>query len=226
MHKLLLALLLLCYSIGMAQQNHFNNNLYNFCTNALNQTSSISAERKVLLDNLAAEMVNKRHILFTCKTNSRRTLLLQAWAQAAFLYMGLFNKFALSAGDTITEIYPRIANVLISSGFYCRYAENGSDKGYIISINDEYPINIILSKNYFGVIDTSHIVIANICTTNEHSNIALSAKHYNLPYQSPSVFDKTEIEKIKYDELNQTIAIEMMYLAQKTKENLVKATKK
>jgi len=225
MKTFLFALLVLSISSSQAQQSNFNERLYNFCTDALGQIDKIPAERKVLLDNLAAEMTGKRHILFTCKTNSRRTLLLQAWAQAAFLYTGLFNKFALSSGDTITEVYPKIANVLMASGFYCSYAQNGSDKGYIISINDEYPINIILSKNYFGTIDTSHTVIANICADNELSNISLNAKHFNLPYQSPSIYDKTEVEKLKYTELNKTIAIEMMYLAQKTKENIAKAVK-
>jgi hypothetical protein len=46
-----------------------------------------------------------------------------------------------------------------------------------------------------------------------------------LPYQSPTIFDKTAMEKMKYAELNKTIAIEMMYLAQKTKENIAKTVK-
>ncbi len=220
MKKILLALLLHSFSSTYAQQNNFNKKLYNFCTDALSQTSNIAADRKLLLDNLAAEMADKKYIMFTCKTNSRRTLLLQAWTQAAFVYTGLFNKFALSTGDTVTEVYPEIANVLSASGFYCNKTENGNDKGYLISINEELPINIILSKNYFGTIDTRHIVITNICAENERSNIADNTKHFDLPYQNPTIFDKTELEKQKYTELNKTIAIEMMYLAQKTKENI------
>ena len=220
MKKILLALLLHSFSSTYAQQNNFNKKLYNFCTDALSQTSNIAADRKLLLDNLAAEMADKKYIMFTCKTNSRRTLLLLAWTQAAFVYTGLFNKFALSTGDTVTEVYPEIANVLSASGFYCNKTENGNDKGYLISINEELPINIILSKNYFGTIDTRHIVITNICAENERSNIADNTKHFDLPYQNPTIFDKTELEKQKYTELNKTIAIEMMYLAQKTKENI------
>ena len=222
MKKIILAFLLLSISSTFAQQNSINKKLNDFCTDALSQTANIPAERKLLLDNLATEMANKKYIIFTCKTNSRRTLLLQAWTQAAFVYTGLFNKFALSTGDTVTEVYSEIANVLSTSGFYCSKTENGNDKGYLISINDELPINIILSKNYFGTIDTTHIVITNICAQNEISNIAITTKHLKLPYQSPAIFDKTELEKSKYAELNKTIAIEMLYLAQKTKENIAK----
>jgi hypothetical protein len=225
MKKILFALLLLSISSTYAQQNNFNKKLYDFCTDALSQTNTITTDRKVLLDNLAAEMANKRYLMFTCKTNSRRTLLLQAWTQAAFYYTGLYNKFALSTGDTVTEVYSEVANVLTASGFYCSRTENGNDKGYLISINDELPINIMLSKNYFGTIDTTHIAITNICAQNERSNIALTTKHFNLPYQSPAIYDKTEMEKQKYAELNKTIAIEMMYLAQKTKENMAKNVK-
>lgn len=85
MKKILLALLLHSFSSTYAQQNNFNKKLYNFCTDALSQTSNIAADRKLLLDNLAAEMADKKYIMFTCKTNSRRTLLLQAWTQAAFV---------------------------------------------------------------------------------------------------------------------------------------------
>lgn len=224
MKIILVTFLVFHISIVVGQQNHFNHNLNNFCSEVLNQTAGISEERKLLLNVLAKEMVDKRYILFTCKTNSRRTLLLQTWAQTAFLYVGLFNKFAFSSGDTITEIYPKIANVLINSGFYCRYAEDGNKKGYIISINDELPMNIILPKNYFGTVDTSHIVITNICGEGEQSNIANeNSNHFKLPYQSPTIYDKTEMEKIKYTELNKTIAIEMMYLALKTKENIANA---
>lgn len=225
MKNIFLVFLLLGFSSSYAQPSNFNKKLYNYCTDALSQTSTIAADRKVALDNLAAEMANKRYLLFTCKTNSRRTLLLQAWAQTAFVYTGLFNKFAISTGDTVTEVYSEIANVLTASGFFCSSAENGADKGYVISVNDELPINIILSKNYFGTIDTTHIIIANICSENEHSNIALATKHFDLPYQSPTIFDKTAMEKPKYAELNKTIAIEMMYLAQKTKENIAKTMK-
>lgn len=223
MKRILLILLLLSSTLSFAQQNNFNKKLYNFCTDALSQTDKIAADRKLLLDKLAEEMTYKRYVMFTCKTNSRRTLLLQAWTQAAFLYTGLFNKFALSTGDTVTEVYSEIANVLRASGFYCNKAENGDDKGYLISINEELPINIILSKNYFGTIDTTHIVITNICADKEQSKIALNTKHFILPYQNPTIYDKTELEKLKYEELNKTIAIEMMYLAQKIKENIANA---
>jgi hypothetical protein len=220
MRTIIVVLLWLTSAIAVAQQNSFNKTLASFCAEALSKADSIAPARKQLLDNLAEEMTYKRYLMFTCKTNSRRTLLLQAWSQTAFIYMGLYNKFAISTGDTITEVYPEIANVLTASGFYCSKAVNGEEQGYLISVNKELPINIMLSKNYFGSIDTKHIVIANICGKNETSSIAATAKHFTLPYQSPLIYDGTAMEKIKYAELNKTIAIEMMYLAQQIKYNI------
>ena len=76
MKKNILAFLLLSISSTYAQQNSINKKLNDICTDALSQTANIPADRKLLLDNLATEMANKKYIMFTCKTNSRRTLLL------------------------------------------------------------------------------------------------------------------------------------------------------
>jgi hypothetical protein len=222
---ILLLFVLFITNKSFAQQTSFNTELSKFCAQALKDTNTINTERKILLNKIAQELINKKYVLFTCKTNSRRTQLLQAWAQASFMYSGLFNKFSLSTGDIITEVYPEVSNVLQASGFYCSYVDDGENKGYLVSVSKDMPINIILSKNYFGIIDTTYIVIVDVCFEEETSNITSSSPHYDLPYQSPSIYDRTPLEKKKYAELNKTIAIEMMYLAQKTKQLLIAQNK-
>jgi hypothetical protein len=222
MRKLFLGFLLLILNIGYSQQNHFNDNLKKSCLQAIKDSSEITKERKVIMDKIAEELYKKKYILFTCQTNSRRTLLLQAWAQTSFIYYGLYHTFAFSIGDTVTQAHPDVANVLKESGFTCNKLTDENSNGYIISISEELPINILLSKDHLGTIDTTKGVVVSICYEGEHSHIASTVKHINLPYQSPLAFENTPEEKKKYTELNKQIAAEMFYLAQRTKELIVK----
>jgi hypothetical protein len=152
-------------------------------------------------------------------------LLLQAWAQTSFIYYGLYHTFAFSIGDTVTQVHPDVANVLKESGFTCNKLTDENSNGYIISISEELPINILLSKDHLGTIDTAKGVVVSICYEGEHSHIAATVKHINLPYQSPVMFENTPEEKKKYTELNKQIAAEMFYLAQKTKELIIRNVK-
>lgn len=219
MKKILFVCLLLAIKCGYAQQTQFNAVLDENCKQALNDT--VSDERKALLEDVAQQLVNKKYILFTCKTNSRRTLFLQAWAQTSFIYFGMYNKFAFSIGDTITQVYPLVVDVLRESGFSCTKMESGATQGYIISINEEIPANIILSKDDLGTIDTAQGVVVSICYEGEHSDIASSTKHVNLPYQSPTVFEGTPEENEKYHALNKQISAEMFYLSRRLKELII-----
>jgi arsenate reductase len=220
--KLFFAFLLLCTQVCESQQIRFNDELDKFCKHSLKQTSIISSERKAILDGIAAQLSSKKYVLFTCQTNSRRTLLLQIWAQTAFNYFGLYDKYAGSIGDTVTSVYPEVVNVLQQSGFYCTKLDNAEPNGYLISVGKEYPENIILSKKDLGTINTFKGLVIKVCYENEKSSLAEGVAHIDLPYQSPISFEKTPQEKEKYNELNKQVAIEMLYLAKKTKELVFK----
>ncbi len=215
--------LLILFQTAYSQQIRFNDELDKFCKQTLKEISTISPERRVILDEIAKELVKKKYVVFTCRTNSRRTLFLQVWAQTSFNYFGLYNKFAFSIGDTITYVYPEVVNTLSESGFYTTKMDNGTPPGYMISTSKEYPVNIILSKTDVGTIDTVKGVVVSICFEAEKSNIAANTKHIKLPYQSPTVFEKTSEEKQKYSELNKQIAAEMFYVAEKTKLLIIKS---
>ena len=213
-------------SIGGAysQKVRFNAELDRFCKTSLAKTSTIPKERKAILDDIAKRLVNKKYILFTCKTNSRRTIMLQVWAQTAFYYYGLYNKLAFSMGDTVTGVYPEVTTVLMESGFYCRGSLQDHPEGYLISVNEELPDNLLQSKNELGKVDTSKGQVINICyTPAEQSSLATTPGHIDLPYQSPTPYDKTPQEKLKYAELNRQISVEMLYMAGKVREQALKS---
>ena len=201
-----------------AQEHRFNSELDKYCKGSIKEFRTISAERKTALDGIAEQLANKKYVVFTCKTNSRRTLMLQVWAQTSFYYYGVLGKYAFSIGDTITSVYPGVADVLTESGFYCTSKRNADASSYVISISKEYPLNMLSSKNVVGTIDTAKGVVVNICfDSNEQSSIAATKGHINLPYQSPTQFENTPKELQTYQTLNKQISIEMLYLAKRTK---------
>ena len=218
---LLIAITLLNIFNSYGQQIRFNDELDEFCKTSIKEFNAIPVERKAILEKAAELLSKKPYILFTCQTNSRRTLLLQVWAQTAFYYYGI-NRSSFSIGDTISSIYPGLVNIFKESGF--TYHEFGSEdpKGYIISTSKKYPKNIIVPKKDLGKIDTSKVIIVSICFTGEKSVIASNTEHISIPYESPKMFEKTPNENQKYFVLNKQISIEMFYMAQKTKEYIIK----
>jgi len=207
-----------------AQEHRFNSELDKYCKTSIKDFRTIPSDRKAVLDDMAKQLSQKKYVVFACKTNSRRTLLLQVWAQTAFYYFGVQGKYAFSIGDTITSVYPGVAEELTESGFYCTNQKNVEPSRYVISISQEFPLNMLSSKNEVGTIDTAKGIIANICFDNEQSSIIGSKGHVNLPYQSPTIFEGTAQEKQKYRELNHQISVEMLYLADRTREIIYELT--
>lgn len=201
-----------------AQHNRFNSELDKFCKSVIKEFRAIPAGRKATLNDMAKQLAVKKYVVFTCLTNSRRTLMLQVWAQTSFYYYGLIGKNAFSIGDTVTSIYPGVGDVLSESGFYCASQVAGEPSRYVICINKEYPENILSSKKEVGTIDTTKGLVVNICFENEKMSTVASMTQIHLPYQSPTAFEKTPQEKQKYAALNHQIALEMLYLGAKTKE--------
>lgn len=192
-----------------------------YCKTVIKEFRTIPDARKATLIDVAQQIATKKYVVFTCKTNSRRTLLLQVWAQTAFYYYGVLGKYAFSLGDTVTSVYPGVIDVLSQSGFFCTKQKNAEPTRYVIAVSKEYPINMLSSKNEVGTIDTAKGVVVNICFAEEQSSITALKGHMNLPYQSPTVFENTSKEKRKYKTLNHQIAVEMLYLAEKTKKIMI-----
>lgn len=215
---LLLGILVISALFTQAQENRFTAKLDKFCRTAIQSFKIIQPERKMVLDEMARQLARKHYVVFSCKTNSRRTLILQVWSQTAFYYYGLYNKHAFSTGDTVTPVYPRVAWVLQKSGFYVSNLLSAEPKGYMISISSDYPQNILSSKDEIGTIDTLKGLVVSICEGNEETGNIAGKTNIHLPYQSPTVFENTIREKQKYLHLNFQIALEMLYLAARTRE--------
>ncbi|MCW5907598.1 MAG: hypothetical protein KIS94_07055 [Chitinophagales bacterium] len=220
-----LAVIFLSLNTAHAQENRFNAELDKFCNGVIKEFGSIPAERKIILDELAKQLSGKKYVVFTCNTNSRRTLMLQVWAQTSFYYYSLFGKYAFSLGNTVTDVYPGVAGILSEAGFSVNYLKSAEPNGYVISINKDYPLNILSSKNEVGTIDTAKGIVVNICFEDEEQGASTAFSHIDLPYQSPTHFEQTPQERQKYRELNRQIAVEMLYMSEKIKSILVERDK-
>lgn len=218
MKKLFFAFWLFASLTATAQDIRFNDELDKFCKQVKKEFHSIPAERRAILNGIAEQLTKKKYIGFTCQTNSRRTMLLQTWAQTAFLFYGLNQKYAFSIGDTVTAIYPEVLNVLSQSGFNYTTIEDTEPKEYAIYIGQDIPLDYIVPKTSLGTIDSDKTVVVNICSSGEQSTVAATTPHVNLACQSPVAFEKTADEKQKYEELNHQIAAEMLYLAKRIQD--------
>lgn len=202
--------------VAFSQKLRFNKSLNRFCENTTKEFAHIPSDRREILDKLATEVAHKRNIIFTCRTNTRRTQLLQTWMQTAFYYYSIFNKMAFSYGDTVSEVYPEVISVLKKSGF--TFSESSTKpRVYVFYISEQYQKHGIYPKAITGAIDTSKSLVVSICLAGEPVS-SLSSDAINLPYQSPTVFEKTPQEKQKYSDLNKQIAVEMLYLAEKARD--------
>lgn len=196
-----------------AQGIRFNKKLDRFCISAIHSSRTIPADRKAELENAAEQLSTRKYIVFSCHTNSRRTLMLQVWSQTAFFWYGLFDTYAFSAGDTVTPVYSGVAKALERSGFLCNKLITADPNGYVISLNSDYPINILNSKNEVGTIDTAKGVVVNICEAEEIPGLLAKVARINLPYNNLKAYEGTTREKSKYAAMNFKVATEMFFLA-------------
>ena len=145
--------------------------------------------------------------------------MLQTWAQTAFYYYAIYTKIAFSYGDTISEVAPGVVRVLKKSGFVFSEADT-KPKVWVFYIGEKNDGYVIYSKSTNKPINDKENVVVSICVDGEPtSNVGDNA--YTLPYNSPIALEKTINEKTAYENLNRQIAIEMLYLAEKTKDFLL-----
>lgn len=210
MKKIILLFCVMLSGQFYAQNIRFNKNLNKFCETALKDTAKISPERKKILHDLAATMANKKAIVFTCKTNTRRTQLLQTWAQTSFYYYSILNKTAFSIGDTLSEIHPTTVKVLKKSGFILSESRT-KPKAYVFFVGEKMFTHAIYPKKILKATTDEHTLIVSICFEGE-PNSAIGTNAISLPYESPKKFDNSPEEEAMYIQLNKQIATEMLFL--------------
>lgn len=181
----------------------------------------ISEERKSALMGLVDFIQNKRNnneitnLIFICTHNSRRSHLAQIWAQTAASFYGISNVFCYSGGTETTALYPSVTQTLLNSGFKIQQLSKNENPVYSFKFDENQPSIICFSKRYNDIFNPQSNFAAVMTCTHAEENcpfIPDAAKRISLPFNDPKEFDGTPLQRAKYEERSEQIAIEMLYI--------------
>ena len=182
---------------------------------------NITAERKetlqALVDFIQTKVNNQQEIRlnFICTHNSRRSHLVQIWAQTAAAHFNIKNVFCYSGGTEATAMFPTVAQTLENQGFKIKTISEGNNPVYTIKYTEnEHPI-IAFSKTYDDNFNPK-TEFAAIMTCSQADGgcpfISGAKKRIPITFDDPKEFDNTPQQAKKYEERSLQIATEMFYV--------------
>ena len=184
-------------------------------------TSSISKERKVILDPLIQFIQSKKiaeediRINFICTHNSRRSHLSQVWAQTLAAYYKIKNTFSYSGGTQATALFPMAASALVAAGFQIKKLSEEKNPVYSIKNGDNNLPIIGFSKTYDDTFNpASNFAAILTCSSADKGCPFISGAEQRIPitFEDPKAFDNTPQQKEKYIERSLQIATELNYV--------------
>ncbi len=181
----------------------------------------ISEERKADLTGLIDFIQNKKNnneiinLIFICTHNSRRSHLAQIWAQTAASFYKIPNVYCYSGGTETTALYPSVTQTLLNSGFKIQQLSKNENSVYSFKFDENNPAIICFSKKYDDLFNPQSNFAAVMTCTHAEENcpfIPNAAKRISLPFNDPKEFDDTPLQRAKYEERSEQIAIEMLFV--------------
>ena len=191
-------------------------------TIALLPISEIPAERKVLLDEMAAYLQEKIstgkeiRLNFICTHNSRRSQFSQIWAQTAAAYYGI-DAYNYSGGVEVTAFNPRAVAAIHRDGFKVSKKEGENPVYFVFYSEGKEPI-VTFSKVFDDAVNATKEFAAVMTCDHADENcpfIPGAEKRFPLRYEDPKAFDDTPLEEKMYSERSRQIAAELFYLFEK-----------
>ena len=188
---------------------------------------SITSERKdvlqPLVDFIQSKATAKQEIRLNliCTHNSRRSHLVQVWAQTAAAYYDIGKVFCYSGGTEATALYPMVAETLQDSGFSIQILAGGKNPVYAIKFaKNEHPV-IGFSKlfnNEFNPEEEFAAIMTCSQADGECPFISGAETRILISYDDPKAFDEKPQQKEKYRERSMQIATEMFYVFSQSKK--------
>ena len=169
--------------------------------------SDISADRKALLDEMAAylqeKISNRKEIRlnFICTHNSRRSQFSQIWAQTAAAYYGI-AAYCYSGGVEVTAFNPRAVAAIQRDGFRLEKKEGENPVYFVFYSEEEDPV-VTFSKVFDDTVNaTKEFAAVMTCSHADENCPFIPGANNRIPvrYEDPKAFDDTELESAKYDE--------------------------
>lgn len=182
--------------------------------------STISSERKAVLQQLTEFMVQRSHagqpvyLNFICTHNSRRSHMSQLWAQAAAYYYGVPHVYAYSGGTEATAFNPRAVNAMAKAGFDIVKVDDSENPTYAVGFAVGVDAVTVFSKTYNDPFNTCRDFAAVMTCSDADENCPLitgATARIALTYHDPKAFDGTDQEVEKYTERAEQIGTEILY---------------
>jgi len=186
-----------------------------------NELGKVSAERRVVLDeianNIAAQLESGKEaqLTFICTHNSRRSHMSQVWAQTAAYYFGLEKIHAFSGGTEATACNCRTVAAMRRVGFDIEDATTGENPVYLVRYATDRPPIRAYSKLYNadGNPKRDFIALMTCSVADKSCPVVQGAiSRYAIHYADPRLCDDTPTETAAYNERCREIAREMFYI--------------
>ncbi len=200
-----------------------NNKIKSLCESLSTQFDSIPEKRKEILAKITDYIQQRKDsnkpisLVYICTHNARRSFFGQIWAQTAASFYGINNCTTYSGGMEVTRCHPNAIKALQNQGFE---AHSGSD-----STNPLYEINyggndnlLCFSKLFNDSKNPTQDFAAIMVCSDAETNcpyIPEAALRISTTYDDPKEFDGTPLEKEKYLERANQIALECLYVFSK-----------
>jgi len=200
-----------------------------------NQLDKFPAERKVLLDEIAATVVTQlkrgadAQLTFICSHNSRRSYMSQIWAQMAAYYHGLDRVQAFSGGTEATAWNCRTVATMQRAGFDFEEISGGDNPVYLVRYAEDRPPIRTYSKLYNadGNPKTNFIALMTCSQADRKCPVVEGAMaRYAIHYVDPKLCDDTPEETKAYNDRCREIAREMFCIMSEVRRQLDEAEKR
>lgn len=193
------------------------------CAALANNFKEISKERKILLEQLAAHIQQKRdanlpiQLNYICTHNSRRSHLGQVWAAVAANYYGVENVATFSGGTEATAFNVNAINALQAAGFKIKKQDESKNSTYHVFFSDT-DFATCFSKTFDNEANpTSNFVAVMTCSDADDNCpfIAGCDLRIGTTYNDPKAYDNSVLQDEKYIERSNQIAMECLYVFSK-----------
>src|SRR6266850_1724696 len=226
-----------CAGCSTTRQSASNTNLLPtlrpYVKEVVNELGMVSAERRVVLDEIASNLVAQieagraAQMTFICTHNSRRSHMSQVWAQTAAYYYGLDKIQTFSGGTEATACNCRTVAAMRRAGFDIEDATTGDNPVYLFLYAGDRPPIRAYSKLYNTDSNPKRDFIALMtCSVADKSCPVVQGAiaRFAIHYADPRLCDDTPTETAAYTERCREIAREMFYIMSEVRRQLEVAT--
>ena len=185
------------------------------------ESSLIPPGRGQTLDSVSAYVAARvgsgepARLTFICTHNSRRSQMVQIWAQTAARFFGIPEIAAFSGGVEVTAFDPRAVSAMVRAGFRAERRSEEANPVYLVQAGHELPPVRAFSKPYQDASNPKHGFCAVLTCSNADRDcpvIPNADRRVLLPYEDPKSADGTDREAEVYDERCRQVCREMVWL--------------